>query len=330
MTNLPPVNAGLLSPAQLFAPPSGTPPVTQGVPPEIGAQSILDFLPQQSPLQTPQVQQGQAHESIAFVQSETVHDVPQLHLPPRPAGAPTGSQFWNEVQQMPPAQREQAIARQIISGNVPPHLRSLEPVTLQAQTPQGETLQAIAHVTPDYLAIGSQEDHVLVPMSPITAQAIADATGTTLPTRKLVDHIYAQAEIQLSPSPMQPGSQMTSVAYFSRHDETIQSQRRNAGAAPGDLMAGHKKDVVITNRLDRKPNSVAIYGWHQSESNSIQPLSTLHENTYADYSHGIRLVGPTVKINGTDYATSDILKHPQWSVLLSDEGAISNPRAVRP
>lgn len=267
-----------------------------------------------------------AQSVFGFVEAASA---PKLNLPPRPAHAMTGSQFWDAVQSMSRPEREAAIQREISLGNVPEHLRELQAIELQAKSPAGETLKATAHVTPDYLAIGSSDDYVLVPMSPLTAQAIADQTGTTLPTRKLVDAIYQQAEIKLSPSPQTPGPQMMSTPYYEQHDNTIRQQRQRAGAQNGDLIAGHKKDVVITNRLDNKPKSVAIYGWHQRNGKNIQPLSTLHENSYADYSHGVRLVGPTLEINGQTYQTQDVLKNPEFAALLSDEGVIRNPRATR-
>ncbi len=62
--------------------------------------------------------------------------------------------------------------------------------------------------------------------------------------------------------------------------------------------AGHKKDVVITNRLTREQGRIAIYGWHQPTGIPIQPLSTVHGAGYADYSHGIRLVSDVVLIDG--------------------------------
>lgn len=318
-----PPHSGLLPPAQLFARTRSALPSTAASPPTA---------PTATPPQSarPQLTSlGQAESALAFV-SASPASAPSLQLPPRPANAPTGSAFFAAIAGLPPGQREQAIQQQILQGNIPDHLRQLTPLNLSTQGASGETLQAVAYVTPDYLAIGSNEDHVLVPMSPLTAQAIADATATTLPTRKLVDAVYAQAQVKLSPSPQTPGPQMTSVAYFDRHNHTVAQQREQAGAHAGDLIAGHKKDVVITPRLDQKPQSVAIYGWHQSNGKAIQPLSTIHENTYADYSHGVRLVGPTVQINGTTYTTTEVLRHPTWSRLLSDEGVVHNPRAVRP
>ena len=45
-------------------------------------------------------------------------------------------------------------------------------------------------IMPDYLAIGADDDFVRIPMSPITAQSVADKFGCLLPTRKMVDEIY--------------------------------------------------------------------------------------------------------------------------------------------
>jgi len=38
--------------------------------------------------------------------------------------------------------------------------------------------------------------------------------------------------------------------------------RMAAGALPGQLTAGHKKDIVITNRIAGEPGRLFIYGWH--------------------------------------------------------------------
>ena len=41
---------------------------------------------------------------------------------------------------------------------------------------------------------------------------------------------------------------MRSTAYYVRHNERIRKQRQAARVAPGTLVSGHKKDVVLTNR----------------------------------------------------------------------------------
>ncbi len=135
---------------------------------------------------------------------------------------------------------------------------------------------------PDYIAIGSNKDFIRVPMNPLTAQKIADRTGSILPTKKIVNEIYAQAEAKMTPQPIKASAQMMSSEYYQDSNNKIEQQRTSKGFQLGQLMSGHKKDVVLTNRLDTNPQKVAIYGWHQPNGKAIQPLSTIHENTYAD------------------------------------------------
>ena len=131
-----------------------------------------------------------------------------------------------------------------------------------------------------------------VPLGLPAALRLADGFDMMLPTTRMVDAIYAQADCRVAPEPMPPTSAMSSTDYFLRHKR--HGARRNSsrsGARPGLLVAGHKKDVVIANRLSNAPGRVAIYGWHRSNGDPIQPLSTVHGEDYADYSHGIRLGG---------------------------------------
>jgi len=51
------------------------------------------------------------------------------------------------------------------------------------------------YVLPDYLAVGSDQNYFLCPMTPILAQRIADYAECTLPTRKMVNEIYFQAKV---------------------------------------------------------------------------------------------------------------------------------------
>ena len=88
------------------------------------------------------------------------------------------------------------------------------------------------------------------------------------------------------------------------------------------LTAGHKKDIVITNRLTWKPKKVAIYGWHYPGGGVVQDLCTVHGDFYADYSHGVRLVHGTMIADGETREVAEVLTDPILSVLLSDEGPL--------
>src|SRR5439155_18545018 len=93
-------------------------------------------------------------------------------------------------------------------------------------------------------------------------------------------------EVKLEPKPLT--EEREAVRTFVQHNSIIEEQRE--GKELGLLVGGHKKDVVISNRLKEKPNRVAIYGWHKLDGKPIQPLYVGHGDFYADYSHGIRLV----------------------------------------
>ena len=249
------------------------------------------------------------------------------HIPNRLSSSLTGSQFVHLVSKKDTSHREQVIGEQLLKGNLPDFLRKLKPVILQQRSKSGRLLSATIFVTPDYLAIGSQADFIHVPMNYHTARKVAAQFGFILPTRRVVDAIYDQSENHFTPQPLPPGPQMCSTAYYQRHNQKIMEERYSRGITLGELVSGHKKDVVITNRLRRKPGRIAIYGWQRPGGKPIQPLSTVHGAGYADYSHGIRLVSEKVLVDGKLYSVYDILKDPELAPLLSDEGPMTSPQA---
>jgi hypothetical protein len=250
-----------------------------------------------------------------------------LALPPRPAGALTGSEFAQRVATLELPAREQEIFAQITAGNVPDFLRQLAPMSA-TNVVDGRTNTATFYVTPDYLAIGSDEDYFLTPMSPNTAQRIADFAHCCLPTPKMVDAVYAAAVVKLAPAPIPPSAAMTTVAVFSNHNAIVRAQRAEQLAAHplGALVAGHQKDVVISARLVSAPGKVAIYGWHQTNGTPIQPLYLKHTASWVDYSQCIRLVQQGMLVNGATQTVAEVLANQALAGLLSDEGVVPNPR----
>lgn len=252
-----------------------------------------------------------------------------LSLPPRQPSARPGSQLVTNATLLSPdlLTREAFIKNEILSGNVPEFLRRLTPVTI-TDIGSGGTNLATIYVTPDYLALGSDEDYLLIPMTPATAQQIADATDCLLPTRKIADAIYASAEVRLTPQPLAPGPMMTTVPVFGQHNDLVHTQRvAGLNTQPlGRLVAGDKKDVVITPRLLTATNKVAIYGWHQTNGAAIQPLYLGHTSAWVDYSHGIRLVAQTLLLNGRRTNTTAVLADPNLCSVLSNEGLVIQPR----
>lgn len=243
-------------------------------------------------------------------------------IPERSTGARTASDFVRRTSGLSEAARETAIAAELLAGNLPEFLKRLKPVTLHNPRGGGNVRVTVC-VMPDYLALGSDADFLRLPMGLPTALAIAARFGFVLPTRKMVDAIYQQAEVRLRPQPLPPGEAMRSTAYFWHHQAQIRAQQLGLGAPLGALVAGQKKDLVLTNRLLRKPDRVAIYGWHRDSGQPIQPLSTVHGARYADYSHGVRLVSGVAYVDGEPRSLLDVLEDRRLAGLISDEGPIS-------
>ncbi|MFN8672344.1 MAG: hypothetical protein U0457_09755 [Candidatus Sericytochromatia bacterium] len=255
-----------------------------------------------------------------------INNTSSLNLPPRKNNAVSGSQFIESTKGLPRDVREKMILNEVLNGNVPDFARNFKEITLSTTDSTGQKHTGKVQVLPDYVAIGSNNDFIRVPMDPMTAQKIANKTGTMLPTRKMVNDIYKQASAKLSPQPLPAGATMMSSEYYQKHQSMVENQRTSKGYNLGDLTSGHKKDLVITNLLDSNPKKVAIYGWHQNNGKAIQPLSTIHEDTYADYSHGVRLVNQTMILDGKKVKVEDVLKNPELSKMLSDEGVINNTK----
>jgi hypothetical protein len=249
----------------------------------------------------------------------------QLDLPPRPSAAPVGSAFAREVADLPLEAREERIRAEILAGNIPGWLRTLVPVTMRRQH-QGAEARVTFWVAPDYLAVGSDADYLLIPMRPQLAQEIADRTGTSLPTAVMVDATWLAAPVKLGPDSIAPSRAMVTMPVFLAHHAMVAGRRRADSLPMGTLTAGHKKDVVLTPRLDTLRNRVAIYGWHLPDGRPIQPLNTWHTTAHVDYSHGIRLIARRVLVDAAEHDLLDLLRDPARAALVSDEGPMRMPR----
>jgi len=240
-------------------------------------------------------------------------------IPPRPVSAAPGSVFSRAIAVLGDDAREDAIRSALIDGDLPDALRALRPVRLRG--PRGDHEITLC-VMPDYLAVGSDQDPLLIPMRLATALEIASRYGFLLPTRRIVDAIYQQSSIKLRPQPLPAGDSMRSTAYYRRHNDMVLAQRGGWMTATDALLAGDKKDLVLTSRLWSRPDRVAIYGWHRPDGQPIQPLSTVHDKHYADYSHGVRLVSQTAYVDGQPQSLLRLLQDPAYAGVLSDEGPL--------
>ena len=250
--------------------------------------------------------------------AQTAH-ASTLPLPARQPDAPTGSEIAAIIRDLDPREREQRILTEVAAGNIPNFLRALKPVSITNEI-AGVRHVLLLHVAPDYLAIGNDTNFLRVPLTPMTAQRIADLADCSLPTPKLVDALWRAAELKLKPEPMPPGPAMTTMRSFDQHDTMIKTQFGKR--LPTLLVAGHKKDVVLAAALATKTNSVAIYGWHKPDGKPIQPLYAGHAATWADYSHGIRLIANECELDGKPVRLTALLADTNLAALVSTEGPL--------
>jgi len=255
-----------------------------------------------------------------YISDTVIIPLRRLNIPERKPGAETGRAFMARIDTLRLADREDEIFKAVSSGNIPGFLRNL--ITLNGEFPDSAGIihKVTYQVMPDYLAVGSDSDFCRIPMNPYTAQRIATLFGASLVTSKVSDEIYANAEIKLTPFSYVPvGNQNELVAKFEAHNNQIEKQMAEAGGKNGQLLAGIKKDVILSSRIARQPGKVIIYGWHKPDGIAIQPVYSGHIWWYVDYSHGIRLINDQVLIDGKPFLFSNILHDPFLFRIFSNE-----------
>jgi hypothetical protein len=235
----------------------------------------------------------------------------------------SATDFINEIRKVDRMKREELTLSTLMGGHVPSHMKFYTDIVQTFKDTTGQVRTLVLSVLPDFLSIGNDVDYVRVPMNPLTAQRLCDTWGCTMPTTKISNIIWGASTYKLQPLPWGPpyDASMMSVDRLVAHNGRIQAQVKKINDFdPYKIMAGHKKDVVVTNKLEKQQKQVAIYGWHQLDGKPIQPLYLGHENTYADYSHGIRLVSLSCVLDDVPTNLQDIFMDENLCHAVSDEG----------
>ena len=221
--------------------------------------------------------------------------------------------------------REAAALDALLAGHVPSYMRNFVDVTITFADSHGVGHKLVVRALPDYLCIGTDTDRLRIPLWPLTAQKVADAWNCVLPTTKLVTILWNAAPSKLPPQPWGPpyDASMMSTDRIVAHNARVEATITKLNVDATKLMGGHKKDVVLTKQLVTKPKSVAIFGWYQPNGKPIQPLYLGHENTYADYSHGIRMVSKECLLDDQPDDLGRILMDVNLCGAVSSEGALT-------
>lgn len=272
-----------------------------------------------------------------------------LAIPRRSTGMPEGAEIARELRRIigdvmtqseaetrrRRIQAEEYIYQQVRSGNVPDFMRpeNFRSITFERKI-GARTVRATVRICPDYLAIGSNNDNILVPLSAPVAQRIADNFGLSLPTQLIVDALddearrtggyigfYAAPKLAEGTTNSRTGRPvidgelghrwnfqrqgayegrwMLSADFIIEQDRLIREARGRLGNPQG-IRSGHKKDVIYDPFNYIRSNEgggqcVVIY--HRP----IQGLSYTHDVSYpGDYSHGIRYLDSNVSLEITE------------------------------
>ena len=249
-------------------------------------------------------------------------------LADKPTATLAGSDFMRRADTTAFWTLEDIIVETVTAGQVPDALRHFRKITFTTPVVDSVEILRKKHkvemwVLPDYVAIGTNDDFVRMPMGPLAAQRIADALDCTLPTPFLVDRIAEASEGHVDIFPFRPlGNRNSQPIVFQDSNNAINAQFKAYGYEFGQFISGLKKDIVLTYKimtLTEYERNVAIYGWHHPDGRAQQPLFVRHGNFYVDYSHGVRLIYNKVKIDGVEYNIREVLQSPELYRLLSDE-----------
>lgn len=266
-------------------------------------------------------------------------EVSGSNIPERPANAPTGSQFMNAMDKLGNMnlkenqhKMEEYIMAEIARGNIPSFCRPEKMKSITMTNKDGTKVSFKAGL--DYLAIGSDNDHIRVPMTPLLAQALSKKYGWGLPTAEMTNAIYATSDLKVEPGGLVQTNDdqyhMQGNDFIRRHNQKIADQLGSSGMdrlRRGEaLVAGHKKDVIISDYALKNPGRLDFRGLY-SNGKPIQ-TNPAHEDDYRDYSHGFRPIDGNVTIVSADGQTKtmsyyEALKNPQIAKVLNGaEGAL--------
>lgn len=224
--------------------------------------------------------------------------------------------------------RDDAFFEEMKRGNVPDFCRHF--VDVHVEDDQGNT--GIVRVIPDCVAIGTNEDYIRVNLSGYTSQRIADEWKCKLPTMKLVLAAYDQAAHKMVYHNLDPSLSNRSMV---KHEDVVQGVTSCGGHGgrcglsnphPGDLVCGHKKEVILSYLLAQPGERLAIYGFFDAKGVPAHAfIASRHQNGFTDYSQGTRLVHPRMLVNGQTMAYEDVLKSSKYHRLLIHTG-LKTPR----
>lgn len=189
-------------------------------------------------------------------------------------------------------------------------------------------------------------DGVRVNVTAMLQQQIADIIGAMLPTPRIVDLIYMEADIVLQPMPMPITSSTVAMVDQSRKiDAAVVKVVGSIDAAKGRIVSTVGKTWVVANGLLTHPGMAENYGWHFRgatfggkawEVNAslakdpvtgqylrlIQGEGWFHSSSHTDYSQNALFVLTKAELDGATVDINSILSDPSLAPLANHNGVL--------
>jgi len=223
------------------------------------------------------------------------------------------SEFWPTLPTGPGPERDARILEAVRQGLYVPITWAVVAIDLGKY-------HAEIGLSSDAFRLGEFGDAWRIPVTPISAQQIADELSTNqgipcvLPTAFLDDVAWNNAASRIAPHPMVFNDAdrrlMATTAYSVQHSHWIDEQADAKGHQEGFLIRNVGKIWANTAQLwfrDDGAQRGANYGWHYAEQRpetnravttfggwTIQPLAFKHDTGHTDYSQTLTLVADAV------------------------------------
>lgn len=265
-----------------------------------------------------------------------------------------GSVFAKTLPKEAGPRREQMLLDAVRRRDIPPI--AWVSVVTKYKSPGGREYTATFKVSKDALRVGGADDSFRFSVNHRTAQHIADALDSVLPTPYLSDQIWKQSVLQL-PSMSQTRGWFADGTMSKTYRMLEQSDRVDkliaqyqAKTGTDGLIADVGKDWVThpdlwrpytpSPRCEKGHPRAMNYGWHAKGHSEfyastvpgirvIQPAVRCHTIPHVDYSQVVRLVRRDVDVCGVGHAGGcmkmdirQLATSPQLHALVSASGQL--------
>lgn len=230
------------------------------------------------------------------------------NFPSKPANPISARAFLKATRDKTPQERDAIAADLVINGNFPSFIRKFVPID---SSKNGKVLEY--KVSPDFLCIGTDSDYMIWPFSAPQCQRIAAAFGCMIPTVQMSEEIYKKAKVKLdaktpsmlptkingqtySPKDFVASKHMISPQGVAVHNKMIRDQLKDFDYIPGELVAGHKKDVVIDQSVPE--GRLGMHGLYDKGKAIQGGALTSHTANHIEYGMALRLVDRKALLDG--------------------------------